>query len=143
MKIPTIFVPEKDLEEKIRELVKKPKNQNSKDIPGPDYNKLDCRIIYNQAKKIAEKLGRLDSISSVYIFKDKKTGVIIEYDPRWVENQTTYLNIITKNCSPNIIKYNMVFEAVQHNISKRQEISWYFPGEWQDHLKQLYKKAQQ
>lgn len=141
MKIPKVFIPDKDLEDKIRELVKRPKNQTSKDIPA-GYNKRDCKIIYNRAKEVVEKLGKLDSSSSVYSFEDQKTGIIIEYDPRWIKNQTTHLNILTKNCSPTVIKYNIVFESAQHNISKQQEISLYVPGGWQDRLERLYQKAQ-
>ncbi len=139
MRIPTIFVPEKDLEEKIRELVKKPRNT------GTDYKNLTSEMIYNQATEITEKLGKLDSISSVYAFEDKKTGMTIRYDPRWGNGETSLRIYIKKGHE----KSDLVFDAVwyvfsEESIPRRRKISvMHTPGVWQNSLEQLYVKAQQ
>lgn len=137
MKIPEVFIPEKNLENKIRELGKKPKNRNPKDTSKPGYNKLNSGIIYNQAKEIAEKLGELDLPFTIYNFVDKKTGMTIEYASHWGRGKTHLrIDVRDKHSFP------IVFEAVQYINSKKQKILMYIPGEWQDHLREIYKKVQ-
>lgn len=137
MRIPQIFIPEKNLEKKVCELVKRSKNQTFKDIPESGYNKLDCRIIYNRAKEVAEKLGQLDIPFAIYNFEDKKTGMVIEYAPHWGHATHLRIDVKDKHSSP------IVFESVQYKKSKRQKVLAYIPGGWQDRLEKLYKKTQQ
>jgi len=134
MKIPNVFMPEKDLENKIGELNKKNKNLSSKSAKKLNYNQFDCRVIYNRAKKIAENLGELDIPFTIYNFEDEKTGMMIEYAPHWGRASHVRIDIKEKNSFP------IVFEAVQYKDSKRQKVSKYVPGEWQDRLREIGKK---
>ena len=129
MKIPKVFVPEKDLEKKVHELTKKPKSQNPKKS---GYSKLDCRVIYNRAKEIAENIGKLDLAFCVYNFEDEK--ISIEYATNWGRGKTHLRIDIKENGS-----FPTVFEAVQYEKSKKQTILAYAPGKWQDHLKEVDK----
>lgn len=135
MKTPKAFIPKKDLENEIHRLAKKFKNQTSKNILESDYKKQDCKMIYNQAKDIAEKLGKLDTPFYIHNFEDKKTGMVIEYAAHWGKN-ATHLRIDTRNKHA----FDIVFESVQHTHSKRQKVSAYIPGTWEDRLKEIFQK---
>lgn len=137
MKIPQTFIPEKDLENKIRELIKKPKSHYPKEVPESGYNKLSHKIIYYQAKEVAEKLGELDIPFTIYNFVDKKTGMTIEYATH-CDRGTTHLRIDIRDKH----SFPIVFESVQYKQSKRQKVRIHIPGEWQDRLKELYKEVE-
>jgi len=133
MKIPRLFVPAKDLENKIHELIKKPKSRNPEKS---SYNKFDCRVIYNRAKEIAENLGKLDLTFCVYNFENE--NIVIEYATRWGRGKT-HLRIDVKDKH----SFPIVFESIHYKNSKRQKVSTYTLGEWERDLERLYKKAQQ
>ncbi|MBM3199613.1 hypothetical protein FJZ53_01660 [Candidatus Woesearchaeota archaeon] len=126
MRIPEIFILDKDLEKKICELIKKSENM----IPS-GYNESDTRIIYNRAQKVAEKLGKLDSIASVYSFEDKETGIVIEYYPRY-KDRTAHLRIYDES------QKHLVFKADKKYPLLKDVL--HIPGEWEERLRELCKE---
>lgn len=130
MRIPQIFIPEKNLEKKICDLTKSPKTLRHEE---PVSHSVHDTI--NKAEKVAEKLGRFRMEN--YFFKDKETKLIIRYTPPcWPET----LGKIKVYLKKGLFKKEKILEYSKNN---KDPFPIYSPGEWEEDLEKLYIKAQQ
>lgn len=127
MKLPEIFIPEKDLEKKMYDLTKGYKPLQREE----PINTI--QDIVNKAEKVAEKLGRLGMES--YIFKDKETKLIIKYRTGCWPETLGELKVYLKK---SFFKKEKVFEFSK---DYKEPLLAYFPGEWEKDLEKLYSKT--
>jgi len=152
MKIPEIFIPEKDLESKVNSFVKEQpvKSENDKSdyelgthqITDPEY----LEIIQKKAEQITIKLGRRKNINENYIFKDKKTKLTIKYGYSlpmpFGPPIYPVLRIYRKK---GLFRKEKLFEAIEFgNSGTETRRTAYKPDDgWIENLNKLYFKAQQ
>ncbi|MDP2907397.1 MAG: hypothetical protein Q8O03_05645 [Nanoarchaeota archaeon] len=123
MKIPKIFIPEKDLEKKVDELTKKPTKLHPKDLTGPEF------YISVKSKEITQRLGKKNTDLCGYVFNDKETALKIEYYP---SIQVCDLQMISVG-----YKGEKVFESAKRG-ELEEEILTYTPGAWERELEKIY-----
>lgn len=148
MKIPTIFIPEKNLENKTKDLTK-----GCKLIPHEEPINLSVQDIVHIGEKVAEKFGKFGMES--YKFKDKETRLIIKYTPPCWPDTCGSLKLYLKKlfflgslhqAYPKSLKVSLkngLFKEKVFEFSKdyKDPLRFYSPGEWEKDLEKLYKKT--
>lgn len=142
MKVPQIFIPEKDLEKRTNELIQGPKIIPPEDLTD-EYKVLSPEEIVLNSKTIAQKLGTLYADKNekhCYIFKNKKSKLIIEYNLAAGCYHDLQKLIIKRK--KGWLRKEIVFEALGYDDPK-ERIFFYARGGWEKGLNQLYLSAQQ
>ncbi len=148
MKLPGIFIPEKDLERKTNDLTK-----GYKPIQHEEPINMSIQDIVRMGERVAEKFGRFGMES--YKFKDKETRLIIKYTPPcWPETlgslkvylkKLFFLGSITQEYPKKLkvcLKKGLFKEKVfEFSKDYKEPLLAYFPGEWEKDLEKLYKKT--
>jgi hypothetical protein len=128
MKIPEIFRPEKNLENKTNELTK-----GYKPLKREEPINMSVQDIVRIGERVAEKFGKFGMES--YKFKDKETNLKIKYTPGcWPETLGSLKVYLKKS----FFKKEKVFEFSR---DYKEPLLAYFPGEWEKDLEKLYSKA--
>ncbi|MBM3200540.1 hypothetical protein FJZ53_06380 [Candidatus Woesearchaeota archaeon] len=137
MKLPKTFVPDPERSKnKIYELSKNCWKTIPKLEDIDEDMTLDDKIVI-QAKGIARKLGKIKGES--YVFTDKKSSLVISYNPSVALQDIQLLVIQHKKGSS---ETEDLFRSVKWNEYSKEEIRIYTPGNWHIDLDRLYKKAQ-
>jgi len=127
MKIPEIFLPEKNLENKVGELTKKPVELHSKDVTEQEF------YISNVSKEVAQRLGKKITELCGYIFNDKETGLKVEYYPPIDISDTQLISVGYKG--------KEMFESAKRG-ELEEKIITYIPGKWERKLEEIYTTLQ-
>lgn len=128
MKIPNIFIPEKNLEEKTNDLTK-----GYKQIQHEEPINMSIQDLVRIGERVAEKFGKFGMES--YKFKDKETNLKIKYTPGcWPETMGSLRIYLKKS----FFKKEKVFEFSRDHI---EPLRFYLSGDWEKDLEKLYSKA--
>jgi len=150
MKIPEVFIPEKDLGNKTNDLTK-----GYKQIPREDPINLSIDDLVRMGERVADKFGKFGMES--YKFKDKETRLAIKYTPGCWPDTLGSLKVYIKRLFfmgdikkeyPEKLKIRLkkgLFKEKVFEYSKdyKDPLRFYSPGDWETDLEKLYKKTQQ
>jgi len=128
MKIPEVFIPEKDLNNKTNNFTK-----GCKQIPHEDPINLSIEDIVRIGERVSEKFGNFGMES--YKFKNKETNLKIKYTPECWPETLGSLRIYLKK---NFFKKEKVFE---YSRNYKEPLLRYLPGDWEKDLKNIYDKT--
>ena len=122
MKLPKSFRPDKDLEEKTKQLSEESIITNS------EMGVIEPRLLYTVAKKLACECGRAWTFGG-YIFEDTDDGLVVDFsfEAPFDDSRFSWEHIQVRYCG------NVVLE-----VNRKTEIWQYSPGDWEDVLIRHY-----